>query len=172
MGKVLANITLINQISEDDIRTLRIEDAIVDSGATLLSLSRDVIKELGLKKFKTVKVNAATPRIELWIYEPVRLEIMGREGFFEVMELKHPKIKALVGQIPLERLDFLIKPSVNRLIPDPDHDNQLVLDQSLTDDIIDLFIGEEGVEKFVAAPEPRSQRAVGSYPSPRPSRKA
>jgi len=146
MGKILAEIRITNYsdvilaeigtIDEKDIKTEVIYDAIVDSGATLLSLSENIIRSLGLKKRKSVKVNTASGVEERGIYDPVVLEIMGREGLFEVMELKHPQIKALVGQIPLERLDFLIKPSVNRLIPDPDHGNQLMLDQLLTDKML------------------------------------
>lgn len=146
MGKTLTDISVTNYgdvilaeigtIDKKNIRCLKIKDAIVDSGATLLSLSVSVINELDLKKRRTVAVNTASGKEERGIYDPVVLEIMGREGLFEVMELKHPDIKALVGQIPLERLDFLIKPSVNRLIPDPDHNNQLVLDQLLTDEML------------------------------------
>lgn len=56
-------------------------------------------------------------------------EIQGRVARGDVLELSHPKIKALVGQIPLEQLDFLINPAANRLITNPEHEGELILDQ-------------------------------------------
>ena len=139
MGKVTTDILLKNHI---DVMTgvvpprqIEIKNAIVDSGATMLSLSSDTIAKLGLTKTRRSKVNTASGIDELDIYGTVNLSIMGREGAFEVMELKHPTIKALVGQQPLEIFDFLIHPGINRIIPNPEHDGQLVLDLLLTDDL-------------------------------------
>ena len=53
---------------------------------------------------------------------------MDRSAPFDVMELKNDNIEALVGQIPLKRLDFLIQPSTNSVIPDPSHGDQIILD--------------------------------------------
>ncbi len=60
MGKVLADIKVTNYsdvilaeigtIDKKDIKIVRINDAIVDSGVTLLSLSENIIGTLGLKK--------------------------------------------------------------------------------------------------------------------------
>jgi hypothetical protein len=140
VGKVITEIEVSNEIDRQTgratTRAAQVSDAIVDSGATMLSLSKDVISELGLQKTGERLVNTATGTITLDIFGPVRLKVMGREGIFEAMELKHPKIKALVGQLPLEAFDFLIHPGVNRLIPNPFHDNQLILDQLTTDDYI------------------------------------
>jgi hypothetical protein len=139
MGKVTTEIELINHV--DSVsgaavpRKTRINNAIVDSGAILLALSTRIIDILGLKKTGKSKVNVATGIVQLGIYSAVDLEIQSRKGVFEVMELRHPKIGAVVGEIPLERLDFLIHPGINRLIPNPEHDNQLVLDQLLTEDL-------------------------------------
>ncbi len=94
----------------------------------MLCLSKDIIDQLGLVKLRTKNVNTATEQIKLDIYGTVELEIMERAAVFEVMELKHPKIKGLVGQIPRESFDLLIHPGINRLIPNPEHDNKLVLD--------------------------------------------
>ncbi len=140
MGKVTTDILLKNHIDVMNgivpPRQCQITNAIVDSGATMLSLSSDTIAKLGLKKTRTSKVNTASGIQELDIYGTVNLTIMDREGAFEVMELKHPTIKALVGQQPLELFDLLIHPGINRIIPNPEHDGQLVLDMLLTDDLL------------------------------------
>ncbi len=132
MGKVVTAVRLANLFDKklgQKIREIHIEDAIVDSGASMMSLHADYISELGLDLLRTVKVNTATEITELGIYGPVEYEIRGRTATGEVMELKHPKVKALVGQIPLEQMDFLINPASNSLILNPEHDGQLILDQ-------------------------------------------
>ncbi len=144
MGKVTIDIKLRNHFDqmlqkdnpEQAIRSLELENVLVDSGASMLCLSKDIIDELGLVKLRTKNVNTAIEQIILDIYGTVELEIMERAAVFEVMELKHPTIKGLVGQIPLESFDLLIHPGINRLIPNPEHDNKLVLDLLLTDDIL------------------------------------
>lgn len=140
MGKVTVDAKLTNHLDfmtgRMNVRVIELPNVIVDSGATMLSLHKDIIDDLGLEKIRESMVNTATGQIMLDIYSVVDLEILGRTGTFEVMELKHPKIKALIGQLPLERLDFLIHPGINRIIPNPEHDNQLVLDQLITDEIL------------------------------------
>ncbi len=119
-----------------DIRQIELKDIIVDSSATMMCLSKEIIDELELDFVKTTKVNTASGIEERGIYGPVIYEIDGRMARGDVMELRHPKIKALVGQIPLEQLDFLINPSSNRLITNPEHDGQLILDQLIiTEDL-------------------------------------
>ncbi|QEP41848.1 hypothetical protein D5085_01010 [Ectothiorhodospiraceae bacterium BW-2] len=132
MGKVTTNIKLRN-FNDTTATPLELNNVIVDSGATLLCLSPRLIQQLNLTRIHSVKVNTSMGVEQLSTYGAVELEIEQRKGIFEVMELKHPKIEALVGQIPLERLDFLIHPGINRLIPNPEHDNQLILDQLVLD---------------------------------------
>ena len=145
MGKVLTNIKITNAvdlinvkkglIKEDEIKSVELKDIIVDSGASMLCLSKDLIDKLELDHLKDVKVNTADGIVTRGIYGPVLYEIEGRVARGDVLELQHPKIKALIGQIPLEQLDFLINPAANRLIPNPEHEGELILDQ--------LIISEE-----------------------------
>jgi len=139
MGKVLTNIKITNAvdlinvkkglIKEDEIKSVELKDIIVDSGASMLCLSKDLIDKLELDHLKDVKVNTADGIATRGIYGPVLYEIEGRVARGDVLELQHPKIKALIGQIPLEQLDFLINPAANRLIPNPEHEGELILDQ-------------------------------------------
>jgi len=144
MGKVTTDIKVTNHIDMmtgvHNPRTVEVTNAIVDSGATMLCLSMDIIESLGLKKIRTRKVNTALGIEEFGVYGTVDLEIMGRSETFSVMELKHPSIRALVGQQPLELFDFLIHPGINRIIPNPEHDGQLILDMLITDDILESKI--------------------------------
>jgi len=116
-------------IKEAEIKSLYLQNVIIDSGVTLMCLSKKLIEKLGLEPLRTVKVNTAEGIKETTIYGPVLIEIKDRAVRQDVMELKHPGIDALIGQLPLEQLDFLINPSIQRLIPNPEHDNQMILDQ-------------------------------------------
>ncbi|MCP4148018.1 MAG: hypothetical protein GY757_09745 [bacterium] len=139
MGKVTENVKITSYesllgfknklIKKSEIKSALLEDVIVDSGATLMSLSKKLIDKLGLEFQRKVKVNTASGVKETSIYGPAIIEIKGRKALQEVMELGHPGIDALIGQLPLEQMDFLINPSIQRLIPNPAHDNQLILDQ-------------------------------------------
>ena len=138
MGKVTANLKIISlkdtlfykegYISKDKIRQVNLENVIVDSGATMMCLSKDIIKKLDLDFIKKIKVNTANGIEEKGIYGSIIYEIDGRMARGDVLELNHPKIKALIGQIPLEQLDFLINPSINKLIKNPEHEDELILD--------------------------------------------
>lgn len=145
MGKVLTDVKLTSydslrdyrqqRITADQIRQILITNVIVDSGASMMCLSRSLIEQLGLELLKMAKVNTAEGIVERGIYGPVIYEIQGRVARGDVLELSHPKIQALIGQIPLEQLDFLINPAANRLITNPEHEGELILDQLISSDL-------------------------------------
>jgi clan AA aspartic protease len=111
MGKVLTNLTVINRadqlfaeagyILEEQIRSVTLEDVLVDTGATTLCLPADVIAKLGLNVSKEVDV--ATGIGKARIFRDVSISLCGREGSFECLELPGGK-NALLGVIPLEAL--------------------------------------------------------------------
>ncbi|QEP42757.1 hypothetical protein D5085_06230 [Ectothiorhodospiraceae bacterium BW-2] len=124
------------RIEQSAIKQVKLKDIIVDSGASMMCLSKKLIDQLGLELLKITKVNTAEGITERGIYGPVIYEIQGRIARGDVLELSHPKIEALVGQIPLEQLDFLINPASNRLIPNPEHEGELILDQLILSDML------------------------------------
>ncbi|TAN52465.1 MAG: hypothetical protein EPN21_03810 [Methylococcaceae bacterium] len=146
MGKILTDVKLTaydslkdyreHRITSSQIRQIELANVIVDSGASMMCLSKDLIDQLGLERLKMTKVNTAEGIVERGIYGPVVYEIQGRVARGDVLELSHPKIKALVGQIPLEQLDFLINPAANRLITNPEHEGELILDQLIISDTL------------------------------------
>jgi len=54
------------------------------------------------------------------VYEPVRLEVQGRYGNFDVVDVGE-KVPNLLGQIPLEYLDLVVDSKNRKLIPNPEH---------------------------------------------------
>ena len=128
MGKVIVKIKLTNQgdivaanrkLSKAKPRVVEVE-ALVDTGATRLYLKPSVIHALGLEKVDTVVSQTTNGPIRRSVYESVRLEVQGRYGDFNVVDIGE-SVPNLLGQIPLEYLDFVVDAKNRKLIPNPEH---------------------------------------------------
>jgi predicted aspartyl protease len=111
----------------DQVRSLEVTDALVDTGATLLSLPKRRVEELGLVRKRTRTARTAAGIVSFGIYEPVQLTVQGRECIVEVAEIPD-ECPVLIGQIPLELLDFVVDPQGGRLIGNPDHGGEQMID--------------------------------------------
>ncbi len=113
MGKIHTKLVVINNIDEilcegnliakDKIRSLAIEDVLIDTGATTLALPTKIINFLGLKFMKTVAVSTASGISERKIYQNVKVRLMERETICECIELPDDA-QPLLGVIPLESM--------------------------------------------------------------------
>ena len=106
-------------------RALDIKDALVDTGATLLSMPTRLIHQLGLKKTGSKRVTSSVGPAEAAMYEAVRLTIQGRSCTMDVMEVPDD-VPVLIGQIPLEHLDFVVDLRSRALIGNPAHGGEHV----------------------------------------------
>ena len=105
----------------EQIRRFTIPDALVDTGATLLSLPTRLIHQLGLKAQTKKRVRSSSGGItEADMYDAVRLTIQGRSCTMDVMEVPDD-VPALIGQLPLEHLDFVVDLRNRQLIGNPAH---------------------------------------------------
>ena len=95
-------------------------DAMVDTGATRLYLKPSVIKKLGLNRSDTVRSKTTNGDAIRYRYEPVLLELMGRAEEFGVVEVPED-VPNLIGQVPLEVLDFVVDARGQKLIGNPAH---------------------------------------------------
>lgn len=68
---------------------------------------------------------AASGPTEAGIYEAVRLTIMGRSCTMDVLEVPDT-VPVLIGQIPLEHLDFVVDLRDQKLIGNPRHNGEHV----------------------------------------------
>ena len=137
MGKVMVTATVENfgdvfnakmgSIPETEIRRIEIPDALVDTGATGLMLPKRMIHELGLKQFSTPQARGIGGVVSMPMYSAVRLTIQGRECTLDVGEVADD-IPALIGQIPLEALDWIVDPKNQRLIGNPEHGGEHMMD--------------------------------------------
>ena len=96
-------------------------EALVDTDATRLYLQRRVIATLGLRRVGHITSRTMSDRAEKRaVFSPVELEIQGRTGHFDVIQLPDT-LPNMIGQIPLEHLDWVVDPRGRKLIPNPEH---------------------------------------------------
>ena len=128
MGKVIVKLKLTNYddlaLRKQKLLTVQLReaevDALVDTGATRLYLKPSVIKSLGLEQVDTVLSQTTNGPKQRAVYEPVRLDLQGRYGNFDVVDIGE-NVPNLLGQIPLEYLDFVVDSKNRKLIPNPEH---------------------------------------------------
>jgi predicted aspartyl protease len=137
MGKVIVTAKIENLedvfnaekglLSDDQVRRLEVHDAVVDTGATTLLLPKRMIVALGLKPLRTRRSRGLGGEFLLPVYGTVRLTIQGRDCPLDVGEIGD-EYPVLVGQIPLEALDWVVDPKGRRLIGNPEHGGEWGLD--------------------------------------------
>ena len=128
MGKVWAEVELFNSVDEANVKAGKLPAegirktqvrALVDSGATMLVLSPESIKALGLNLTRTAQTRFADGKIhDRNIFGPVKVKVFKRTMQAEALE-GMPGMPALLGQIPLEALDLLIDAHNQCLILNP-----------------------------------------------------
>jgi predicted aspartyl protease len=109
----------------DQARSMTVTDALVDTGATLLSLPTGLIHRLGLSRVSSKQVRSSMGISEASLYEAVRLTIGGRSCTMDVMEVPD-EVPVLIGQLPLEHLDFVVDLRSRSLIGNPAHGGEHV----------------------------------------------
>ncbi len=137
MGSVLvaAKIESIEDLSQvqrgslpaAQVRRVEVTDALVDTGATMLSMPKRLIEQLGLYPVRIRRARSSAGPVHVQIYSPVRLTILERDCTIEVAEVPDD-CPVLIGQIPLELLDFVVDPVGRRLIGNPAHGGEHMLD--------------------------------------------
>lgn len=137
MGRVLTEATVENlkdlwdadrnMVPPEQVRRVTTDQALVDTVCTSLALPARMIKALGLKKSHDKRASSAGGTIQVAVYEAVRLTIQGRSMTIDPMEVPDD-IPVLVGQIPLEALDFVIDVQGRRLTGNPAHGGEQMLE--------------------------------------------
>jgi predicted aspartyl protease len=135
MGRVLTEATIENLedlwaakrglLAAEQVRRITVADALVDTGATLLSLPTRLVHQLGLSKTSTKHVTSSIGVAEAGVYDAVRLTIQGRTCTMDVMEVPDT-VPVLIGQLPLEHLDLVVDLRSRSLIGNPAHGGEHV----------------------------------------------
>lgn len=115
------------QLAPDHVRRVTVSDALVDTGATMLSLPTRVIHQLGLKEQYRKRIRTSIGLAEAAVYDAVKLTIQDRTCTMDVMEVPDD-VPVLIGQLPLEQLDFVVDLQSRRLIGNPAHGGEHIIE--------------------------------------------
>jgi predicted aspartyl protease len=137
MGRVLVTAKLENLedlwrvrsglLQDDQAHRIEVTDALVDCGATNLLLPSRLIAQLGLQRIgsRTIRTTGGVATFPL--YDSVRLTIQGRFCQCDVIAVGDD-CPVLIGQVPLELLDFVIDMKNHCMIPNPEHGGEHMAD--------------------------------------------
>ena len=114
-------------IKPEEIRRATVEDALVDTGATRLSLPKSLIEQLGLTPVGTTRARTAKGIVDRIIYSTVEFTVLERKETIRATDLPE-NMPVLVGHMILELLDLCLDIKKG-LIYNPDHDNEWIEDQ-------------------------------------------
>jgi predicted aspartyl protease len=114
MGQVITTITVTNRIdrvmaqrgfiSAEEVRSVILDNVVVDTGATLLSLPARIISQLGLIQVGERDVETSAGIKKGRIFADAQIIVEGREGRFDCLELREGVSAVLLGVIPMEEL--------------------------------------------------------------------
>jgi len=113
MGRITTQLIITNRadqiraedgtISPEAVRSVTLDDVLVDTGATTLCLPADVIARLGLTMKEEVTVATATTIETARLFEDARIALLDREITVECLEVPEGR-QPLLGAIPMEAL--------------------------------------------------------------------
>jgi predicted aspartyl protease len=137
MGKVLMTAKIENLqdlfsvqkglLKPEQVRSVEVTDALVDTGASTLSLPKRLIAQLGLQPFDARRARATGGPVMLQMYGVVQLTVQGRVWRGDALEIPDD-CPPLIGQIPLESLDFVVDPHGQSLIGNPAHGGEQMVE--------------------------------------------
>jgi predicted aspartyl protease len=137
MGRVLVAARLENledvykaaqgALPADQVRAVEVTDALIDTGATGLLVPRRLIAQLGLSLLRTRPARTIAGSVEVPMYRAVRLTVQGRDCISDVGEIADG-FSVVIGQVPLELMDWVVDPKGQRLTGNPEHGGEQMID--------------------------------------------
>ena len=137
MGKVIVTAKIENvadlynasqgTLPAEQVRRVEVTDALVDTGASTLSMPKRLIAQLGLVALRTRTARTVGGLATLKLYGGARVVVQDRECTCDVIELPD-ECPVLIGQVPLEMLDFVVDPHGQRLVGNPEHGGEQMVE--------------------------------------------
>jgi clan AA aspartic protease len=137
MGKVVVTARLENLedvykvahggLPADQVRSVEMTDALIDTGATGLLVPRRLIAQLGLLPLQTRSARTIGGNVAVAMYRAVRLTVQGRDCISDVGEIDD-NFSVVIGQVPLELMDWVVDPKRQRLIGNPEHGGEQMIE--------------------------------------------
>jgi len=110
-----------------EVRAVEVTDALVDTGATGLSMPRSLLGTLGLQYLRTRKALSSAGPMEVRVFGTARLTVQGRDCPVDITELPDG-CPMLIGQIPLEAMDLVVDMPTHRLVGNPEHGGEHIIE--------------------------------------------
>jgi predicted aspartyl protease len=114
-------------LPSDQVRFVEVGDALVDTRATTLSLPKRLIQALDLWPARTQKALMGDALVTLQMYGTVRLTIQERDCVTNVLELPDDW-PVTIGRILMHHLDLVVDMKGQRLIGNPAHGGEHVIE--------------------------------------------
>ena len=102
-------------------------NALVDPSVLTVSMPKSLIQQLDLMPCHARTERTATGLLSHQVYAAVRLTVQGRETVSDVVEASDDQ-PVVIGRLPLQLLDFVIDPSGERLIGNPAHGGEQMIE--------------------------------------------
>lgn len=138
MGKIITTLNITNRIDQanakkglipsEQVRSLTLNNVLVDTGASTLCLPSEAIAQLGLELLKEVDVATANGFSKARLFRDASISLLGREGTFECLELPGGR-DPLLGVFPLESLgiELDLKNQILKVLPETSMDTYLTI---------------------------------------------
>lgn len=132
MGRVVVSVAVENSLDRSRVALGEIEpgavrratvDALVDTGATFFCIPESLVRQLGIEFDRQRETRTISGVIAMRIDRGARIDVQGRACNVEVMALPEGR-PCLLGQIPLETLDWWVDTANRRLAGKPEHGGQ------------------------------------------------
>lgn len=108
------------ELAAEQVRRIEVDETLVDTGATGLSLPRRMVEQLGLLPIRTRRAVTTAGVRDVPTYGAVRLTVQGRDCVCDVTEVDDA-CPVLIGQVPPELMDLVVDPARRQLIGNPAH---------------------------------------------------
>ena len=139
------------RLTADQVRRIDVTEALISTGISALSLPRRLIVQLGLKPIRErrARMNARTTMVQMW--GAVKLTIQDRDCIADVAELPDDS-SMLIGQLTLRTLDLVVDPVNQRLIGNPAHGAEHIIElyHTLDERDTDYAAIQAGIEDMEA----------------------
>ncbi len=137
MGKVIVTALVENlddlsdvrrgTLTSDRVRRVEVTDALVDSGASGLLMPKSLVARLGLTPLRSREAKTVGGIVSVQVYRAVRLTIQERDCILDVTEISDD-LPVLIGQLPLESMDWVIDMKGHKLIGNPAHGGEQMIE--------------------------------------------
>jgi predicted aspartyl protease len=137
MGRIIEKINVVNQtdeilarqgiIASDQIHSIETE-VLVDTSTKFLGLRKSLIEKLQLEPVRRQSRQTSRGAVARTIYSSVTVYLRDRFAVIDVAEISDDSPNVL-GRIPLWAMDWVIDPKNERLIGNPEHGGEWMLEE-------------------------------------------